>query len=67
VHSATRMENFLSDSRLFSNTQISITIIRNGNISLILFLVHIVTLAKLTLIEANFLLDVNHLIYYCTS
>jgi hypothetical protein len=52
---------------LFCNTQISSTIIRNGNISLILFLVHIVTLAKLTLIEANFLLDINHLIYYCTS
>jgi hypothetical protein len=52
---------------LFINTQISSTIIRNGNISLILFFVHIVTLAKSTLIEANFLLDVNHLIYYCTS
>jgi hypothetical protein len=26
-----------------------------------------VTLAKLMLIEANFLLDVNHLIYYYTS
>jgi hypothetical protein len=25
------------------------------------------TLAKLTLIEANYLLDVKNLIYYCTS
>jgi hypothetical protein len=52
---------------LFINTQICSTIIRNGNISSNLFFVHIVTLVKLTWIEANFLLDVNHLIYYCTS
>jgi hypothetical protein len=41
--------------------------IRNGNISLIKFLIHITTLAKITLIEDDYLLDFNNLIYYCTS
>ena len=43
---------------------ISIASIRNGNISLIVFLIHITALAKITLIEADYLLDFNNLIYY---
>jgi hypothetical protein len=49
---------------------ISIASIRNCNISLIVFLIHITTLAKITLIEADYLLGFNNLIYYlgtCTS
>jgi hypothetical protein len=33
---------------------------RNGNILLIVFLVHITTLANLTLVGANYLLDFNN-------